>query len=323
MRLLFLLAMPFIFTLPFSSATLASVTPCGKYLETMVPKADLPKPDDEKEFKSCNSAGEYYGLLTSPNSFVRARKCAYFERDNGWQKQSLAPGVLIMLYANGHEVTQNFDLALRFVCESQLTVFEKTKWIDYLESKRASKDKEEIDFCERFFEDSYRQPCSDFRKQRQAAVREKKFKQLTNQFKDTQKSKFTHLLEVTRKFIKSDAAWKNPGHSEGGERTTLIEAHEAYAWEQFEIEIEHLEKQKRLRPPPELLSELDERLNKKYREYKRDLKPDEKNPLVEAQRLWIEFRDAYVDFAVSRYEPKDTNAWHAYLTLKRIEELTF
>ncbi len=89
-----------------------------------IPSADLPTAEDRTTLASCDSQDLYFGI-DNPADPVKARKCAYLERER--QKQTGqagildgdlgGAGVLTMIYANGKGAARSFDLALKFACE--------------------------------------------------------------------------------------------------------------------------------------------------------------------------------------------------------------
>ena len=92
---------------------------CDQYDRIQVPSEDLPTQDDRSALASCDSADRYFGFGRAADP-VRARKCAYLEReksDPGSRLVFAGPGLLTMIYANGKGATRDFDVALKFSCE--------------------------------------------------------------------------------------------------------------------------------------------------------------------------------------------------------------
>jgi len=64
----------------------------------------------------CDEQALYYGFGQSPN-YQAALQCAYRHRAYHHDGSLQGAGTLAMLYANGHGVTRDYALAIRFACE--------------------------------------------------------------------------------------------------------------------------------------------------------------------------------------------------------------
>lgn len=74
----------------------------------------------EDNLQHCDSAALYYGF-DHPAEWTAALQCAYYQRSHPRPSEGdpfYGPGVLAMLYANGHGVPRNYDFAIRFACEN-------------------------------------------------------------------------------------------------------------------------------------------------------------------------------------------------------------
>jgi hypothetical protein len=118
MKLWFALSLAFVVSSSLSAQT-ETIDPqyramCREALTApLTPSAPDPslKPD-------CDSAASYYGI-GRPVDYNAARSCAFVElAEPQPNNPSLfaGPGVLSMIYANGHGVRADFELAIRFAC---------------------------------------------------------------------------------------------------------------------------------------------------------------------------------------------------------------
>jgi hypothetical protein len=121
---------------------------CERFDKTPFPAADLPTPDEQKALAGCDAEALYYGIGRPPD-FVAARKCAYAERDDEHAPPIGGPAVLLMVYANGKGVPANFDLALRFACESGFAPAERYGRVSrVLAAREEGRLDKELDFCD-------------------------------------------------------------------------------------------------------------------------------------------------------------------------------
>src|SRR5512133_4235358 len=73
---------------------------CRSVANTAIPAGHEPNADERSELGSCDSEALYYGI-GRPADFVRARKCAYVERDGKSPPPLGGAVILMMIYANG------------------------------------------------------------------------------------------------------------------------------------------------------------------------------------------------------------------------------
>lgn len=88
---------------------------CSRYEKTPIPDSDLPTAKEKQELSKCDSA-LFYSIH---HDYVKARKCAYLERDResaGWPDLGGAAR-LMQIYQTGKGVIVNHDLAIKFACE--------------------------------------------------------------------------------------------------------------------------------------------------------------------------------------------------------------
>ena len=126
---------------------------CRALASVPIPAQDLPPAAAIPGLMNCNSENAYYGIGEERN-FERARWCAYLERPglangNGWGAPAFAgPSILMMLYANGHDVHQDFRLAEKFACEMGGAPAELKGRLAHLKAMASGQTTKSIDACD-------------------------------------------------------------------------------------------------------------------------------------------------------------------------------
>ena len=93
---------------------------CARSLAAPLTIPSLAHVEADSNLRHCDSTALYYGF-DRPADWTAALQCAYYQRAHPGPGQGdpfYGPGVLTMLYANGHGVPRNYDLAIRFACEN-------------------------------------------------------------------------------------------------------------------------------------------------------------------------------------------------------------
>jgi hypothetical protein len=120
------------------------------------------KPQSEEQLQKCNSEALYYGFEGKADP-AAALPCAYYERAHPSAEDDFfrGAGVLTMLYANGKAVPRNYNLAIRFACESpQAAEAEMALRIGHLEQLRDSGSSSKFDLCDDALSDQMLGACA-------------------------------------------------------------------------------------------------------------------------------------------------------------------
>jgi hypothetical protein len=121
---------------------------CKRFEATPWPMADLPTPAERQALAGCDSEALYYGI-GRPANMVAARKCAYAELDTPSDHELGGAAILLMIYANGKGVHQDFDLSLRLACRGFFARAELEGRVTRLmDAKRQGRLETELDFCD-------------------------------------------------------------------------------------------------------------------------------------------------------------------------------
>lgn len=96
---------------------------CDAHKDVPIPPENLPTQQDRQELSKCASgqsleSGIFYAGVTAPPDYVKARKCAYLERESGMGWPQIGGAArLLQIYAQGRGVPKNMKLTVRFACE--------------------------------------------------------------------------------------------------------------------------------------------------------------------------------------------------------------
>ncbi len=140
----FILVFPFNLYANDQNSNYAQVSPqiksiCQQYLQTTIPAADLPSNFELESLKNCNATDLYYGIH-QPADYIRARQCAFANKDYG---------ILTTIYANGKGVSRNWDLAIKFACQAGFAPDEIEGRVQHLLDMRSNTTSNlEFDFCD-------------------------------------------------------------------------------------------------------------------------------------------------------------------------------
>jgi uncharacterized protein YecT (DUF1311 family) len=331
---------------------------CADVQAAELPADFTPEPAKQK-VATCPSYRPYYGI-GSPVDFKAALTCAISERDEDLVghrqgsdsseiKDTVRSSVLLaMLYANGQGVARNVRLAQRFACEA----------IDFglIDTERfASADPEEekgetaAAYLKLLQAVAYTGPskidlCGDVEGPTRAlsqcdqiadALKDQKrasaFDTLRNKLTPEQKPAFDRLMAASRAFFAAHVNNEIPmtGH---GVSNGQVQSEYADREAAFLTDLERFEHGDLPHVTPAEYAADDRALNTVYAKAVASV-PDEGDdehqvgngptrPSVRAtERLWIAYRNALADFGTLRYPKIVREAWLAFVTVERTNEL--
>jgi formylmethanofuran dehydrogenase subunit E len=303
---------------------------CDKFDEVQVPASDLPTPEERKALASCSSESLYFGV-DHPADPVKARKCAYIEREAGKGIPEVvfgAAGMLTMIYANGKGAARNFDLALKFACEfGDTSGKEDLRFEHLLKLKNENWTGDDFDLCDDQPGNAFwLRACLKPQLDKEQAVRTHKISAITKKWAAAEKTAFRELQKTATASFEASAL-NEVDQSEIGRsidrasvETSLNDDFVA-ALQQFDAgqlpEFTALE-----------FSKVDAELNSIYSK----LQSDPKNKAYGdttltpenvkiAQRAWLRYREAWVKFGHLKYPSVTPESWRTWLTQERVEIL--
>jgi uncharacterized protein YecT (DUF1311 family) len=302
---------------------------CDNFAKVQVPASDLPTPDERKALASCSSESLYFGV-DHPADPVKARKCAYIEReaDKGMPEVVFgAAGMLTMIYANGKGAARNFDLALKFACEFDGTEDIRVEHLLKLKDENWTGD--DFDLCDdqpgnAFWLGACLKPQSD----KEQAVRTREVSAITEKWTAAEKTAFRELQKAaTASFEASALNEVLDGESEIG-RTLYKKWVETSLNDDFVAALQQFEDGQLPKFTALEFSQVDAELNSLYSK----LQSDPKNNIYEAsdltpegvkiaQRAWLRYREAWVKFGHVKYPSVTPESWRTWLTQDRVKIL--
>jgi len=313
--------------IPFSggaSATDASETLCRGKDKVAIPTSDQPKKEHLPSLKNCDAEALYYGMGT-PIDYQKARLCAYLERDQGRKDYPIpfvGSSILMMLYANGLGVPKNIPLAERFACEEGGAPAEIEGRIQHLEKmKTALNTADPFDLCDDITSGFMAGHCSAHGERISTFRRAATLKAITTPFTAPQKEAFLKLQAASEKFAEERA---NNEINSGGTLSAMFIVNERSIQKQDFLEsLQKLEANKAPKYTLREHQEVDKKLNVLYQKLQKGkLDPDLSEMITpegirKTQRAWLNYRDAWIAFARTKYPTYPPLSVSTWFTKKR------
>eukprot|EP00457_Paulinella_chromatophora_P008506 gb/GEZN01008541.1/.p1 GENE.gb/GEZN01008541.1/~~gb/GEZN01008541.1/.p1 ORF type:complete len:333 (-),score=32.44 gb/GEZN01008541.1/:135-1133(-) len=293
---------------------------CRKVEHLSLPLADQPTLREKALLHDCDARALYYGFGQAVD-FKRARQCAYiqFQGGDGFFE---GPQILMMIYANGLGVARNISLAEKFACMGS-----GLDRVEHLEQLRKNPKVELFDFCD----DASVTPelvwCTDIHELFEIERRNRTLTNISSRWTDRERTAFNKLQQASEQFAKLR-----------GEQEVDLSGTGHFLWMMNEIAIQRedflqsvqkLEANQAPKYSSSQLTEEDSKLNTLYRIIlkKKDFEPQAEFNLVRstvnrvgiqaAQRAWLKYRDAWVEFAALKYPSYPGHSIAAWFTKKR------
>ncbi len=296
---------------------------CVKVGEASFPPGDRPTATEAKALQGCESEPLYYGIGV-PADPVKARKCAFVERDAGDESIFGGSAVLIMVYANAKSVPRNLDIALALACSLESAPAERKGRVAHLLRMKGNRSAAELDLCDDITSGFMAGACAGHREKMRAVVRAGRRAAIAAKLPADAKAELAKLEQAAAVFF--GARVKNEVDLSGTARSALQWEEQASLEEGFAAALERL--QAKELPPAATAVQLaaaDAALNAVYA---RVMKADQpgwgtvtREGIRETQRKWIPYRDAWVGFGGKVRPEVPADAWKAWATRERAEML--
>jgi hypothetical protein len=304
---------------------------CDNFAKVQVPASDLPTPEERKALASCNSYDLYFGFDHAADP-VKARKCAYLEREPGTVLTNpndvfTGAGLLTMIYANGEGAARNFDLALKFACEVDGAPAENDSRIEHLlKLKNENSTGDVFNLCDDVTSGFMMGWCSKLQDDLNKVVRTDDFSAIMIKWTAAEETAFRELQKAATASF--EASTRNEV-DQGGTIHTLREAAvETSLNDDFLAALQRFEKGQLPKFTALEFSKVDAELNSVYSK----LQSDPKNNIYEysgltpegvkiAQRAWLRYREAWVKFGHLKYPSVTPESWRTWLTQDRVKIL--
>ncbi|WP_337268859.1 lysozyme inhibitor LprI family protein [Oryzifoliimicrobium ureilyticus] len=313
---------------------------CAVAQKVAIPDGDKAPASEAAGLKDCASDKLYYDYEAKGPDYIKARMCAYDERERAQANKDApdgsplqGPGVLTMLYANGQGVSRNWPLAFRFTCEAGGAPAELSGRLEHLSKMMDEKDPSPISFCDDITSGYMAGFCASIDSEKNTFKREAELKELLKDVPDPARSKYAVLSAAAKSFIEAQASAEQD--MSGTMRGAIALDQENKDWEEFMTLMRSLKSNDQTLTSATDPKQEDRKLNEIYRKLMAlpGLKPEADNSdtsadygtvtsktIRETQRLWIAYRDAWVDFAKA-LRPSSENAILSLVTAKRAAQL--
>jgi uncharacterized protein YecT (DUF1311 family) len=317
---------------------------CAKYLQTpMPPEASyVAVPTD---FPLCDSMALFYGTWKTDPNFQAAAACAWQERAFNLSEKGKPPddpntpipfsqiyggsAILVNIYADGLSVQRNVPLALRFACEADRYEFPgdldgAIKALEDLSNKPAPRSKKDyFKMCDFQGSTPTAAVCALWDEEAANDNRNQAIKALTRKWSRTQFSALSQLRNAAELYYHEHA---------GNELSTAGTARAVEAVEElgtfrdtFQASLCSFEKGNVPKASSADFTKSDALLNRVYRlaiayaeRHKTEYGAIQPEGIRDAERSWLKYRDAWVDFAQLRYPNVSADSWRTMLTNDRI-----
>jgi uncharacterized protein YecT (DUF1311 family) len=273
----------------------------------------------------CDSERLYFGF-DRPARVVDARKCALLQWNAGtvgkW-KFFDAAGILMMVYANGRGATRNLDLAQKFACEVGGADLEVSGRIEHLERlKRQGRTGKDFHICDDFTSGVMWGICSGFEEEFHSVARQRRRDALMSTWQPAEKAAWRELQKAADEFFAASA--DNEVDLSGTGRNAFRIGHTAQLADGLVKALEAFEHARLPRSTPDEFKRADAELNARYRQLqtykfeKFDSGSVTFDGIKTAQRVWLPYREAWVQFGKIKYPSVTADSWRTWLTGERI-----
>jgi uncharacterized protein YecT (DUF1311 family) len=299
-----------LFSLAAQASNFDEYPACKKVQSASAPQKDQPSKDELASLKGCDALGPSDGVAQAVD-YKKARLCAFAQLQNGDEMFWGGRTILYMIYANGHGVSRNLDLALKYACEEQAAPAEIQARIKHIESLKQNPEAK-LDYCDDITSGYAMGFCAGRKAEAEAAQRKLKYAQLP--FKGP---KYDALVKAAEVFRKERS--QNEVDLSGTARSMFVVQEESIQDRDF---YESLEAFSRNKAPKFALKKENAELNKAF---KKILTAKDtslwgtvtKDGIIKTQKAWVAYRNAWRTFA----GPEKADLVDAWFTKKRTHML--
>lgn len=290
------------------------------------PAADRPTAAEARALRGCDSEALYYGIGTPPDP-VRARQCAFLEMVSGEEPVFGGRTMLMTAYANGVGVVRNLDNAIHLACGIQGAPAEVDGRVRHLVELRDSGwTGNDFDLCDDVTSGLMMGHCSAHAAAIAGARRTTVLARLTAGWSEADRRAFAPLRQAFDAYV--EAHGRGEVDLSGSARGAMVTGAEEALRDEFVRMIDQLEGGAAPSATRAQLEAADGELNRVYREVMRREFSAEcvscvtREGIRDAQRAWLRYRDAFLDFAAARYPQGSRDSLAAWLTRQRTELLS-
>ncbi|MGE5322136.1 MAG: hypothetical protein ACM3SW_04715 [Actinomycetota bacterium] len=292
---------------------------CAAVKDVQLPAKDQPTADDKQSLQNCSSEDLYYGF-DKPPDFVKARKCAYLEMEQGKDDLDLAGrAILTMVYANGNGAERNLDVAIKFACEMKGGPGDVAGSIYELERLKKYPPTARFSVCDHSSARHLYKSCAIMGDRFDRIERDKKIDAFSSSLTKKQQKVFSRLREAAEAFFKSRASSEiDLGPTFEVQEVALLE-------NEFINKLQQLKQGQFPSFKEADLHKTQASVDQAYAETQKDPNRRWGTATVEGvrktQQLWLAYRDAWLKFGKTTYPNVSANAWRTWIAEDRLVEL--
>lgn len=293
------------------------------------PAGDRPDPGAAAALKGCDSEALYYGIGMKADP-VKARQCAFLERESG-DEQVLGGSVMLMtIYANGIGARRDLDVATHLACGLDGAPMESDGRIRHLaELKAQNWTGSDFHYCDDITSGLSMGYCAAHQARIDGEERKAALAALIAGWSDAERQALARLRQAHEAFVSA----RSDGEIDlnGTARAAMQIAAEEKAEAAFLDTLRRLAAGGAPAFSPADYRAADAALNAAYRETMAalpaagspDLGPGSvtREGVRAAQRAWLRYRDAFLAFARVKFPDLASDSLAAWLTRQRIEML--
>ncbi len=303
---------------------------CSEVETLQMPFADTPTQDDRDRLVGCSADELYHGIGREPN-FVDARLCAVIEIELGEAPLFGSSAVLMMVYANGAGVERNIPLAKHYACIVAGAPAELEARLAHLDQIAAEPETAgRIALCDDITSGYMMGECAVHEQGDVVTARQARFAKLSASWPKAQQAALASLRASAAAFFKArveneiDLSGTARAAQALGESNALDDGLLAAltAFEAGEVPTASAGD----------FAAADAKLNTEYAAARTaataqpgdiagplgTIRPD---GIRIAQRAWLKYRDAWMEFGKRRYPKVKADAWRTYFTRERVQQL--
>jgi len=299
---------------------------CRAVRDREPPRADRPDAATTAGLKGCDSEALYYGI-GMPADPVKARHCAFLERDAGDGAVFGGSVMLMTIYANGVGAKRDLDLATHLACGIEGAPFESDGRVRHLAGLKAEASPgSDFHFCDDVTSGLAMGYCAGHQERIAGAKRDAALAALMREWSPAQREAFAPLQAAHQAFV--EARGGGEVDMSGTARAAMQIGAEEEAREQF---VEMLRLLSNGSAPLFTSAQhraADAELNAVYRKALSEAEVEAGGGAVsragirDAQRAWLRYRDAFLAFARVKWPRVAPDSLATWLTIERTKMLS-
>lgn len=313
----------------FCSFLAAKTSTCKPVTIDDFPAKDKPANNQDMSSLGNHDSSDYYYGIGVPVDYQKARYAALKEMQSGSEKDMYFVGssILIMLYANGYDVKQDIDLAIRLAScnlDQDVMAYGDSKYrIEHLNNIKSGNDKKPFDICDDCASNDCSYHCSGLESDIRSVSVQKDLNKIRSAYDDTKKTAFDNISKTASEFINKIVA--NEVDLTGRDRDILEDDEFNTQTAYFLSSLQDFEQGKLPFYTESDLKESDELLNGIYSKIMNNKKFEygtvTKEQIKSVEKVWMKYRDAWVKYGVILYPKSTATSWKTWATKTRAEQL--